>query len=78
MRPDSEISDLIGLVYQGPLEERPWSGFLGARRLATCKPRGDDHERAADRDGPRAPRVHWACLHTPKVVSRNAELVVQT
>jgi len=34
MRPDSEISDLIGLVYQGPLEERPWSGFLGALRLA--------------------------------------------
>ncbi|MBK8990929.1 MAG: helix-turn-helix transcriptional regulator [Gammaproteobacteria bacterium] len=34
MKPDSAFSDLVGLVYQGPLEERPWSGFLGALRHA--------------------------------------------
>ena len=34
MKPDSAFGELIGLVYQGPLEERPWAGFLGALRHA--------------------------------------------
>lgn len=34
MKPDSEFSDLIGLVYEAPFEERPWAGFLGALRHA--------------------------------------------
>jgi DNA-binding CsgD family transcriptional regulator len=34
MKPDREFGDLIGLLYQGPLEERPWAGFLGALRHA--------------------------------------------
>lgn len=34
MKPDSEFSDLVGLIYEGALEDRPWGGFLGALRHA--------------------------------------------
>lgn len=32
MKPDSAFSDLLGLIYEGPLESVPWQGFLARFR----------------------------------------------
>jgi DNA-binding CsgD family transcriptional regulator/PAS domain-containing protein len=34
MKPDAEFGDLLGLIYEGAIEERPWAGFLAGLREA--------------------------------------------
>jgi len=34
MKPDAEFGDLLGLIYEGAIEERPWAGFLVGLREA--------------------------------------------